>query len=121
MEHTITSIALIDRLAAEFGVEDVPDLRAEEERLMAGARRFGELVRNNPAMLARFRAARAVDATTDDEAVAVIRSANDGHQAAARAAIEQLVARGVNGVPLQEDNARIDRFVAEFGVPPPQI
>ena len=121
MEHTITSIALIDRLAAEFGVEDVPDLRAEEERLMAEARRFGEMVRNNPAMLARFRAARAVAATTDDEAVAVIRSANDGHQAAARAAIEQLVARGVNGMPLQEDNARIDRFVAEFGVEPPQI
>ena len=121
MEHTITSIALIDRLAAEFGVEDVPDLRAEEERLMAEARRFGELVRNNPAMLARFRAARAVDAPTDDEAVAVIRSANDGHQAAARAAIEQLVARGVNGIPLHKDNARIDRFVAEFGVEPPQI
>ncbi len=114
----------IDRLAAEFGVEDVPDLRAEEERLMAEARRFGELARNNPAMLARFRAARAVDAPTDDEAVAIIRSATaeaEEHQAAARAAIEQLVARGVNGMPLQEDNARIDRFVAEFGLEPPQI
>jgi len=127
MEHTIGSIALIDRLAAEFGVEDVPDLRAEEERLMAEARRFGELVRNNPAMLARFRAARAVDAPTDDDAVAIIRSVTTGedaaseHRAAASAAIELLVARGVNGIPLQTDNARIDRFVAEFGVPPPQI
>jgi len=59
--------------------------------------------------------------------VAIIRSVTTGedaaqeHQAAARAAIEQLVARGVNGMPLQEDNARIDRFVAEFGVEPPQI
>ena len=124
MEHTIGSIALIDRLAEEFGVEDVPDLRAEEERLMAEARRFGELVRNNPAMLARFRAARAVDAPTDDEAVAIVRSATaeaEEHQAAARVAIELLVARGVNGIPLHADNARIDRLVAEFGVPPPQI
>ena len=75
-------------------------------------------------MLARFRAARAVDAPTDDEAVAIIRSATaeaEEHQAAARAAIELLRARGVNGIPLQNDNARIDRFVAEFGVPPPQI
>ena len=88
---------------------------------MAEARRFGEMVQNNPAMLARFRAARAVAATTDDDAVAIIRSANDGHQAAARAAIGLLVARGVNGIPLHADNARIDRFVAEFGVEPPQI
>ena len=124
MEHTITSIALIDRLAEEFGVEDVPDLRAEEERLMAEARRFGELVRNSPAMLARFRAARAVDAATDDDAVAILRSATaeaEEHQAAARAAIELLRARGVGGIPLHEDNARIDRLVAEFDVPPPQI
>ena len=88
---------------------------------MAEARRFGELVRNNPEMLARLRAARAVAATTDDDAVAIIRSVNDGHQAAARAAIELLRARGVDGIPLHEDNARIDRFVAEFGVEPPQI
>ena len=40
---------------------------------------------------------------------------------AARAAIELLRARGVGGIPLHEDNARIDRFVAEFGVEPPQI
>ena len=39
----------------------------------------------------------------------------------ASAAIALLVARGVNGIPLHEDNARIDRLVAEFGVPPPQI
>ena len=123
MEHTITSIALIDRLAAEFGVEDVPDLRAEEERLMAEARRFGEMVRNNPEMLARFRAARAVAATTDDDAVAIIRSGDavEEHRMAASAAIGLLVARGVNGIPLQDDNARIDRLVAEFGVEPPQI
>ena len=123
MEHTIGSIALIDRLAEEFGVEDVPDLRAEEERLMAEARRFGELVRNNPEMLARFRAARAVAAPTDDDAVAIIRSGDavEEHRMAASAAIELLVARGVNGIPLNEDNARINRFVAEFGVEPPQI
>ena len=91
---------------------------------MAEARRFGELVRANPEMLARFRAARAVDATTDDDAVAIIRGVNgeeDAMRLAARAAIGLLVARGVNGIPLQEDNARIDRFVAEFGVPAPQI
>ena len=120
MEHTIGSIYRVDALADAFDVE-APDLSAERDRLLAEAARFGEMVRNNPAMLARFRAARAVDAPTDDDAVAVIRSANDGHQAAARAAIEQLVARGVNGIPLHKDNARIDRFVAEFGVEPPQI
>jgi hypothetical protein len=94
---------------------------------MAEARRFGEMVRSNPQMLARFRAARAVDAPTDDDAVAIIRSVTTGedaaseHRAAASAAIELLRARGVNGIPLHADNARIDRFVAEFGVPPPQI
>ena len=124
VEHTIGSIYRVDALAEAFDVEDVPDLSAERERLLAEAARFGEMVRNNPAMLARFRAARAVDATTDDDAVAIIRSATaeaEEHQAAARAAIELLVARGVNGIPLHADNARIDRLVAEFGVSPPQI
>ena len=123
MEHTIGSIYRVEALAEAFGV-DAPDLSAERERLLAEARRFGELVRADPAMRARFRAARAVDAPTDDEAVAIIRSATaeaEEHKAAARAAIELLRARGVNGIPLQEDNARIDRFVAEFGVAPPQI
>ena len=125
MEHTIGSIYRVDALAEAFGVEDVPDLSAERERLLAEAARFGEMVRNNPAMLARFRAARAVDATTDDDAVAIIRNVTppdeDAMRLAARAAIELLRARGVNGIPLREDNARIDRLVAEFGVPPPQI
>ena len=124
IEHTIGSIYRVDALAEAFDVEDVPDLSAERERLLAEAARFGEMVRNNPAMLARFRAARAVDATTDDDAVAIIRSATaeaEEHQAAARAAIELLRARGVGGIPLHEDNARIDRLVAEFGVERPQI
>jgi len=125
IEHTIGSIYRVDALAEAFDVEDVPDLSAERERLLAEAARFGEMVRNNPAMLARFRAARAVDAPTDDDAVAIIRNVTppdeDAMRLAARAAIELLVARGVNGIPLHEDNARIDRFVAEFGVPPPQI
>ena len=127
IEHTIGSIYRVDALAEAFNVEDVPDLSAERERLMTGARRYGELVRANPEMLARLRAARVVDAPTDDDAVAIIRSVNTGedaaaeHRAAASAAIEMLVARGVNGIPLHEDNARIDRFVAEFDVPPPQI
>ena len=123
MEHTIGSIYRVDALAEAFDVEDVPDLSAERERLLAEAARFGEMVRNNPAMLARFRAARAIDATTDDDAVAIIRSGDavEEHRMAASAAIALLVARGVNGIPLQEDNARIDRLVAEFDVPPPQI
>ena len=125
IEHTIGSIYRVDALAEAFNVEDVPDLSAERERLLAEAARFGEMVRNNPAMLARFRAARAVDAPTDDDAVAIIRNVTppneDAMRLAARAAIDLLVARGVNGIPLHEDNARIDRFVAEFGVEPPQI
>ena len=123
MEHTIGSIYRVDALADAFDVE-APDLDAERDRLLAEARRFGELVRNNPEMLARFRAARAVDAPTDDDAVAIIRSATaeaEEHQAAARAAIDLLRARGVDGIPLHEDNARIDRLVAEFGVERPQI
>ena len=123
VEHTIGSIYPVDALAQAFNVE-APDLSAERERLLADARRFGELVRNNPEMLARLRAARAVDAPTDDDAVAIIRSATaeaEEHKMAARAAIELLRARGVNGIPLYADNARIDRFVAEFNVPPPQI
>ena len=115
----------VDALAEAFNVEDVPDLSAERERLLAEARRFGELVRANPEMLARFRAARAVDAPTDDDAIAIIRNVTppdeDAMRLAARAAIELLRARGVNGIPLQEDNPRIDRLVAEFDVPPPQI
>ena len=125
MEHTIGSIYRVDALAEAFDVEDVPDLSAERERLLAEAARFGQMVRNNPAMLARFRAARAVDAPTDDEAVAIIRNVTppdeDAMRLAARAAIELLRARGVNGIPLHEYNARIDRLVAEFGVEPPQI
>jgi hypothetical protein len=100
-------------------------LSAERERLLAEAARFGEMVRNNPEMLARFRAARAVDATTDDDAVAIIRNVTppdeDAMRLAARAAIELLRARGVDGIPLHEDNARIDRLAAEFGVERPQI
>ena len=125
IEHTIGSIYRVDALAEAFNVEDVPDLSAERERLLAEAARFGEMVRNNPAMLARFRAARAVDAPTDDDAVAIIRNVTppdeDAMRLAARAAIELLRARSVNGIPLREDNARIDRLVAEFDVPPPQI
>ena len=125
IEHTIGSIYRVDALAEAFDVEDVPDLSAERERLLAEAARFGEMVRNNPAMLARFRAARAVDAATDDEAVAIIRNVTppeeDAMRLAARAAIDLLRARGLNGIPLREDNARIDRLVAEFDVPPPQI
>ena len=125
MEHTIGSIYRVERLAEEFGVVDAPDLSAERERLLAEARRFGELVRGNPEMLARFRAARAVDAPTDDDAIAIIRNVTppdeDAMRLAARAAIGLLVARGVDGIPLHEDNARIDRLVAEFGVEPPQI
>jgi hypothetical protein len=126
IEHTIGSIYRVDALADAFDV-DAPDLSAERERLMTGARRYGELVRANPEMLARLRAARVVDAPTDDDAVAIIRSVNTGedaaaeHRAAASAAIEMLVARGVNGIPLHEDNARIDRLAAEFDVPLPQI
>ena len=66
-----------------------------------------------------------VPKSTDDDAVAIIRNVTppdeDAMRLAARAAIELLRARGVNGIPLQTDNARIDRFVAEFNVPPPQI
>ena len=122
MEHTIGSIYRVDALVDAFDVE-APDLSAERDRLLAEAARFGEMVRNNPAMLARFRAARAVAAPTDDDAVAIIRSGDavEEHRMAASAAIALLVARGVNGIPLHEDNARIDRFVAEFNVPPPQI
>ena len=112
-------VAVLAAAASSFSTAATARFRKRAE-----AARFGEMVRNNPAMLARFRAARAVDATTDDDAVAIIRSATaeaEAHQAAARAAIELLRARGVGGIPLQEDNARIDRFVAEFGVPPPQI
>ena len=123
IEHTIGSIYRVDALAEAFDVEDVPDLSAERERLLAEAARFGEMVRNNPAMLARFRAARAVDAATDDEAVAIIRSgdAAEEHRMAASAAIGLLRARGIDGIPLREDNARIDRLVAEFDLPRPQI
>ena len=125
IEHTIGSIYRVDALAEAFDVEDVPDLSAERERLLAEAARFGQMVRNNPAMRARFRAARAVDATTDDDAVAIIRNVTppdeDAMRLAARAAIDLLVARGIDGIPLHEDNARIDRLVADFGVEPPQI
>ena len=59
----------------------------------------------------------------DDDAVAIIRSGDvvEEHRMAASAAIALLVARGINGIPLHEDNARIHRLVAEFGVEPPQI
>ena len=66
-------------------------MSAERERLMAEAGALGN-VRANPEMLARFRAARAVDATTDDDAVAIIRNVNPPgedavHRMAAAAAI----------------------------------
>ena len=119
------SIYRVDALAEAFDVEDVPDLSAERERLLAEAARFGQMVRNNPAMRARFRAARAVDATTDDDAVAIIRNVTppdeDAMRLAARAAIDLLVARGVSEHPAPRGQRTLDRLVAEFDVPPPQI